>query len=142
MCIRDRYNIDLIQKTAQKEVIAVVKADAYGHGDKYVCRELARAGVKWFAVSGISEALVLRKEGFRQNILILGYTPPDCAEALSDNNITQAVYDLDYAVALDQALRETGKTVNIHVKVDTGMHRIGFEQSEAHSCLLYTSRCV
>ena len=98
--------------------------------------------VKWFAVSGISEALVLRKEGFRQNILILGYTPPDCAEALSDNNITQAVYDLDYAVALDQALRETGKTVNIHVKVDTGMHRIGFEQSEAHSCLLYTSRCV
>ena len=102
-----QYNIDLIQKTAQKEVIAVVKADAYGHGDKYVCRELARAGVKWFAVSGISEALVLRKEGFRQNILILGYTPPDCAEALSDNNITQAVYDLDYAVALYQALRET-----------------------------------
>jgi len=128
-----QYNINLIQKTAQKEVIAVVKADAYGHGDKYVCRELAKAGVKWFAVSGISEALVLRKEGFRQNILILGYTPPDYAEVLSDNNITQAVYDLDYALALDQALRETGKTVNIHVKVDTGMHRIGFEQSDAHS---------
>ena len=125
-----KYNIDLIQKTAKKGVIAVVKADAYGHGDKYICRELANASVNWFAVSGITEALVLRKEGFEQNILILGYTPPDCAEALSDYQITQAVYDLDYAKALDAALKGSHKKINIHIKVDTGMHRIGFAQSD------------
>lgn len=124
-----QYNIDLIQRTAKKEVIAVVKADAYGHGDKYICRELAASGVKWFAVSGVSEALVLRREGFAQNILILGYTPPECAAALSDNHITQTVYDLDYARALDAALRRCGKQLDVHVKVDTGMHRIGFEES-------------
>ena len=70
-----QYNIDLIQKTAQKQIIAVVKADAYGHGDKYVCRELVRSGVEWLAFSGITEAMALRELGFKQNILVLGYTP-------------------------------------------------------------------
>ena len=127
-----QYNIDLIQKTAQKQIIAVVKADAYGHGDKYVCRELARSGVEWFAVSGITEAVALREQGFTQNILVLGYTPAENAGLLSRHRITQAVYDMDYAIALNEALKSRGEQIDVHVKVDTGMHRIGFLQNNAH----------
>jgi alanine racemase len=139
-----QYNIDLIEKTAKKEIIAVVKADAYGHGDREVCKFLQEHGIHWFAVSGIAEAISLRKEGITQNILILGYTPIEFASELSDLRITQTIYDLEYAKALDAALQKLHKTVDVHIKIDTGMHRIGFEQSDKKSALepvLEVSRC-
>lgn len=121
------HNFRLIQeKAAPAAVCAVVKADAYGHGDRMVARTLAEAGAAWFAVSSLAEARHLRRSGIKQPILILGMTRPECAGALAAEHITQAVYSLEYARALSQAAEAAGVTVESHLKIDTGMGRIGF----------------
>lgn len=130
-----QYNINRIREKAQKDVIAVVKADAYGHGDKMVCKTLAQSGIAWFAVSNIAEAVSLRKEGITQNILILGYTPPEYAKTLADYRITQTVYDSSYAELLHQELARLKLSVPVHVKIDTGMNRIGFPHHGTHSAV-------
>lgn len=106
--------------------MAVVKADAYGHSAGACSLALEEAGADWFAVSNIFEALELRNEGISLPILILGYTPTKYAAALAVNNISQAVFSLDYARELSKAATEAGVEVSIHIKVDTGMSRIGF----------------
>lgn len=73
-------------------IMGVVKADAYGHGDKYIADELVRLGVNWFAVSNLTEAMSLRNQGIYHPILILGTTPPNKAKTLCEYNITQAVF--------------------------------------------------
>lgn len=107
-------------------VMAVVKADAYGHGDEKTALLLQKCGADWFAVSNLAEALELRRCGIEKPILILGYTPPECAQKLAYNDITQAVYCEDYAQRLSSFAAQAGVTVNVHIKVDTGMSRIGF----------------
>ena len=107
-------------------LMAVVKADAYGHGDEQVAQRLEQAGVDWFAVSNLAEALELRKAGVGKPILILGYTPPECAAELAYNDITQSVYCTAYAKRLSECATADGVTVNAHLKIDTGMSRIGF----------------
>ena len=109
-------------------IMAVVKADAYGHGDKYVAEELARAGtrVEWFGVSCFEEALALRAQGIERDILVFGPTAPERAWMLERYNITQTVFGAEYAARLGQAAQEQGVTVPIHIKVDTGMARLGF----------------
>ncbi len=107
-------------------VMAVVKADAYGHGDEKTALLLQNCGADWFAVSNLAEALELRRCGIEKPILILGYTPPECAQKLAYNNITQAVYCADYACRLSSFADQAGVCVNVHIKVDTGMSRIGF----------------
>ena len=121
------HNFHLIQeKASPAAVCAVVKADAYGHGDRMAARTLAAAGAAWFAVSSLAEARHLRRSGIKQPILILGMTRPECAGALAAEGITQAVYSLEYARALSQAAEAAGVTVEGHLKIDTGMGRIGF----------------
>ncbi|WP_325200103.1 alanine racemase [Oscillibacter sp.] len=121
------HNFRLIQeKAAPAAVCAVVKADAYGHGDRMAARTLAEAGAAWFAVSSLAEARHLRRSGIVQPILILGMTRPECAPALAEERITQAVYSPEYARALAQAAEAAGVTVEGHLKIDTGMGRIGF----------------
>lgn len=121
------HNFRLIQeKAAPAAVCAVVKADAYGHGDGMIARTLAEAGAAWFAVSSLAEARRLRRGGIEQPILILGMTRPECAGALAAEGVTQAVYSLEYARALSRAAEATGVTVEGHLKIDTGMGRIGF----------------
>ena len=73
------------------KVMSVVKADAYGHGVQYVAPLLDKLGTDWFAVSNIEEALQLREIGIEKPVLILGYTPPEMANLLADNNISQAL---------------------------------------------------
>ena len=107
-------------------IMAVVKADAYGHGVRHVAEELAQAGADWFGVSTLAEALQLRRYGFLQPILILGYTPPEQAEALAKEHITQALFSKEYARRLSQCAAAVGVEVEVHVKVDVGMGRIGF----------------
>ena len=120
-------NFHLIQQRAgAAKVCAVVKADAYGHGDGMVARTLAEAGAAWFAVSSLAEARHLRREGIEQPILILGMTRPDCAAVLAKERVTQAIYSPEYAQALSQAAEAAGVTVEGHLKIDTGMGRIGF----------------
>lgn len=106
--------------------MAIVKADAYGHGAGYVSRALRAAGADWFGVSNLDEALQIRKAGISESILILGYTPPKEAARLAAFGITQTVFDREYGEELSRAAAAAGVKVRIHVKLDTGMSRIGF----------------
>ena len=105
---------------------ATVKADCYGHGYKYMTQEMAASGADWFAVSNLAEALQLRRCGIEKPVLILGYTPPENAPELVYNDISQAVFSYDYARALSDAVAGDGVKVNAHIKLDTGMSRLGF----------------
>ena len=104
-----------------QELMAVVKADAYGHGAVPVCRRLRRAGVRAFAVACLAEGIALRKAGIRGTILILGYTPPEEAPLLRRWRLTQTVAD----AAHGRALADQGCPVRVHLALDTGMHRLG-----------------
>ncbi|MBE6579379.1 MAG: alanine racemase [Ruminococcaceae bacterium] len=101
-------------------VLAVVKADAYGHGAVEVCKMLYRTGCRYFAVACIEEALHLRENGIEGNILILGNTDPSYAKQLEEQELIQTVDNAEYA----SALAARGK-VRVHIKVDTGMSRLG-----------------
>ena len=106
--------------------LGVVKADGYGHGAVPVARRLAEAGAEYLAVACIDEAAELRRAGIRLPILILGVTPPELALRLAELELTQAVGDLETARRMSELLAGTGKTLKIHVKLDTGMGRLGF----------------
>ena len=122
--LKENYN--KIRSKTSARVIPVVKADAYGHGVASVVKALQECGADMFAVSNVLEAIELRNAGITGDILILGYTPADAAEILIENNITQCVYSLDYAVQLSNAAKKLGD-VKVHLKLDTGMGRIGFD---------------
>lgn len=111
---------------AQAKVCCVVKADAYGHGAVRMAREFEELGADWFAVSNLEEALQLRLGQIQKPVLVLGYTPPEEAAALAKYHISQCVYSLEYAKELSHYAVEAGVTVKIHVKIDTGMSRLGF----------------
>jgi alanine racemase len=106
--------------------LGVVKADAYGHGAVPVALELERLGAGYLAVSNLEEGQQLRRGGVKLPILILGYTPPEFAQEEAELGITQEVHSLDYAKALSQRLTGSEKPLTVHVKVDTGMSRLGF----------------
>jgi alanine racemase len=110
----------------QKSVMAVVKADAYGHGAVQVARAVLAEGAAFLGVARLSEAVALRQADIAHPILIFGYTPPDQAAVLHELNLTQAVYSTEYAELLDRAAHEADSTVTVHLKVDSGMGRIGF----------------
>ena len=106
--------------------LGVVKADAYGHGAVPVSRHLNELGAEYLAVSNIEEALQLRRGGIRGPVLILGYTPPFYALDLAGMNLRQEVHSLEYAQKLNERLAGTGRRLRIHLKLDTGMSRLGF----------------
>ncbi len=107
-------------------LMAVVKADGYGHGALPVARELLSAGANWLAVSNLDEALQLREGGITAPILILSYTPSEEAARLAAHRITQTVVGPEDALRLEQAAAAAGVTVDVHIKVDTAMSRVGF----------------
>ena len=106
--------------------MGIVKADAYGHGSVQVSRCLQEEGADYLAVSSIDEAMELRKNGIEMPILILGHTPRDQTEKLIENNITQAVTCEAKAINYSNEAVRVGKTLKIHIKVDTGMSRLGY----------------
>jgi len=113
------------QLPAGCELMAVVKADAYGHGADRVAARLRDEGVDSFNVATVDEGVRLRESGLAGEILVLGYTHPDCAEFLSTYRLAQLVVDGEYAKSLDAA----GFKIDVHIAVDTGMHRLGIEPS-------------
>lgn len=121
------HNYKEIRKRASKSAMlcCVIKADGYGHGAVMLAHLYEKLGADWFAVSNIEEAMQLRSAGIKKPVLILGYTPAECAEMLSENNISQAVYSLEYAEALNECAEKAGVKIKIHLKLDTGMSRIG-----------------
>ena len=122
------YNYHSIRSRlpAGTRYLGVMKADAYGHGAVPVSRALADLGAEYLAVSNLEEAVQLRRGEIRLPILILGYTPPEYAENMIYLDITQEVHSLDYAKELNAALAGTNYILNVHLKLDTGMTRIGF----------------
>lgn len=125
------YNFRKIKSAVgDSMVMAIVKADAYGHGDRMTAPFLEEAGADWFGVSNLEEALGIRESGVTKPILILGTTPAECINDLVKWKITQTVYSLDYARKLSDAAKKRGITLDVHLKFDTGMGRIGFVCSE------------
>lgn len=123
-----RHNVEVLQNAVPSgcELMAVMKAEAYGHGmyETAVC--VSRMGVKAFAVACIEEGIRLRRFGIEGEILILGYTDPRRAWELRKYDLTQTLIDYEYARLLNKQRRG----VKVHVKVDTGMHRLGFGREE------------
>lgn len=109
--------------------LAVIKADAYGHGAVRVAKAL-EAEADCFGVARADEGLELRQAGIKTDVLILGYTSPDYYKTLIKNSLMPTVYRLDDAEALNVAAGELGATASIHIALDTGMSRIGFAPSE------------
>ncbi len=121
------HNFNIIKQTAKTDVCAVVKADAYGHGVDVVAPLLQKAGAGFFAVSNVQEAIELRDLGITKPILILGYTPCEFVCELAKYDISQCVYSLDYAKELSLNATQNNVNIKIHIKLDTGMSRIGFD---------------
>lgn len=123
------------QQVGDVKVCCTIKANGYGHGAVTLARVYEKEGAVFFAVSNIEEALQLRNSGIKLPILILGYTNPECVEILAKQDISQCVYSHDYAVSLSKNAVESGVKVKIHVKIDTGMGRIGFLPDDKDSIL-------
>ncbi|NFH70287.1 alanine racemase [Clostridium botulinum] len=125
------YNMKNIKKLAQnKDVIAVVKADCYGHGALDVVPTLLENGASRLAVAVLTEAIELRNNNVTAPIMILGYTPEYLFEEVVNYDIEQTVYDLEYAKKLSHLAIKFNKKAKIHIAIDTGMGRIGFIPNE------------
>ncbi len=129
------YNVHILRKPLPQSVkmLAIIKANAYGHGVEGVAHALANAGVDYLGVSSISEAIQVRRYEADLPILILGYTPPECACALMEHRLIQAVYSLPYARQLSEAAKAAGGKVLSHLKLDVGMGRLGFRADDENS---------
>ena len=123
-----KYNIEQIKSKVDENVMlcGIVKANAYGHGVEEIASVLVEQGFDYLAVAFIDEAVELRLCGFEQPVLILGNTPKDTTYQVVEYNITASVYDTDTAKALSCEAVKQNKSVKIHLKIDTGMGRIGF----------------
>ncbi len=117
-------------------LMPVLKANAYGHGAAPVGAELERMGIRGFCVACAEEAIQLRRAGLRGELLILGWTDPACAQALQDYDLIQTVADAAHAEALDAC----GLPLRVHIKLDTGMHRLG-ERCEEIGRIAQIFRC-
>jgi alanine racemase len=113
-----------------RSLLAVVKADAYGHGAARVAPVLERAGADLFGVAMVEEGVELRKAGVSRPILVLGGLYPGQEAALFEHHLVPTLFDLPTAFRLDQHAAEAGRVLSYHLKLDTGMGRIGFQPAE------------
>ena len=121
-------NMDRIKEKLPESVkmMAVVKSDGYGHGAVPISKKLEpRDDIFGFATATAEEALILRHAGIKKPILILGYTFPYSYEELIQNDVSLTVFKEDMAKEISEAAAKAGKDASVHLKVDTGMHRIG-----------------
>lgn len=120
-------NVRNIRKHAKgKRIIAIIKADGYGHGAPEIARYMVEAGADEIGVSVITEALQLRRAGVTVPIMVLSYTPLDFAEDAIQNDISLTCYHGDYVRELDEIAASLGRSALVNIKVDTGMGRLGF----------------
>ncbi len=146
------HNIKVLEHAMPPEcrLMAVVKAEAYGHGMYEMAVHMNRSGVRAFAVATIDEGIMLRRYGISGEILILGYTDPERAKELCRYDLMQTLIDYEYALLLNRQRHR----VKVHIKIDTGMHRLGFDRAEPEKiarvfsmrclrvCGIYTHLCV
>ncbi|MBE5945555.1 MAG: alanine racemase [Lachnospiraceae bacterium] len=126
-----RYNISLMKSLVKPDmkILVVIKADAYGHGSVEVAKRIDDLS-DYYGVATIDEAVELRNAGIKKPILIIGYTASYNFQKLVDYDIAQAVYDVDECQKLSDLAVANGTKVKVHIKVDSGMSRIGFSVSE------------
>lgn len=146
-----KHNVKTLKKAMPPacELMAVVKAEAYGHGAYEISANLNKMGIKAFAAATIDEAIELRKYGIQGEILILGYTDIHRAAELEKYDLMQTLIDFEYA----QALNSQNIGVKVHIKIDTGMHRLGipdedfpavknvFSMKNLNVCGIFTHLC-
>jgi len=127
-----RHNIEVIRDIVPSKsmIMAVVKANAYGHGAVESSRFFLEYGADSLAVATLSEAIELRRAGITAPILILGYTSPEQVESILRWSITPTVYTIEYAESLSGTAGRIGVTADIHIKIDSGLGRIGFQPDE------------
>ena len=123
------HNVNALKRATHPEarLMAVVKANAYGHGYREVAAKALECGVEILGVARVDEAVKLRESGFDVPILIFGITPPCHAETLLKYDLTQTVSSLEGAQVLSDIAAQSGKKIRTHLKVDTGMGRLGIQ---------------
>ncbi len=126
-----RHNFRQLQTLTGTRVAPVVKANAYGHGLAPVARALAMTGTDYFCVARADEGLVLRDAGVEAEVLVLGYTPPEQALEAIGRGLTLAAFDADSIAAYATAARATNRKARLHLKLDTGMTRLGALPTDA-----------
>lgn len=134
-----RHNLKAIRTLLPQntKIIAVIKTDAYGHGAEPIAKAAEPFDfVYGFAVATAEEALLLRRQGIIKPILILGYVFPEHYQMLAEYEIRPAVFTLETAVQLSQAAQKAGKDILIHMKIDTGMSRIGMQVTEENAKII------
>lgn len=121
-------NLEIIRQAAgdKTKIMAVVKANAYGHGMFEISRVCQQQGVDYMGVAILDEAIALQKAGIMLPVLVLGYIPPEHTAAAIQAGISITVFNMDYADMVSRAAIAAGQTAHIHVKLDTGMSRLGF----------------
>lgn len=126
-----KNNVLEIRKIVDKKrIMAIIKANAYGHGSVEIAKTLIEEGIDFFGVAILEEALELRRKGFTEDILILGWLPPENYQESLENNIIICIYDFEEAKILEEMGKKLGIKARVHLKIDTGMTRIGFLPSE------------
>lgn len=122
------HNVKILRSILNKnsKFLAVVKANAYGHGLTECSKKLQAIGADWLAVAAVTEGVTLRKNGITLPILCLGQADANLAPLMADYGITQAVGDFKNAEALSDYAEKSGKKIRVHIKIDTGMSRTGF----------------
>ena len=126
------HNIREVRKHTRKEALvsAVIKANAYGHGSVDIARTFLENGADRIAVAILTEAIELRNAKILEPIMILGYTPRSQYRKVIENNIIQTIYNYEDAKILSNEAKKLGKDATIHIKIDSGMGRIGFEVND------------
>lgn len=127
------YNITQLKSLLPKsgQLMPAVKANGYGHGAAIIANALQEMGITDFCVASVEEGIELRNHGIAGNILVLGYTHPERLDGLVNYNLTQTVVDRDYA----KGLAAYGKTFQVHIGIDTGMHRLGISWKDIKEIL-------
>lgn len=125
-----KHNITCVSKIANKPIMAVVKANAYGHGDVMISKELMSLGIENFAVSNIDEAVHLRKNGISGRMLILGYTPTECLDLVAKYDVIHTVTSVQSAKETSDFAVKNNLKIKVFIKFDTGMGRIGLQVTD------------
>ncbi len=127
------YNVEQMEGHIAKgaKIMAVIKTDGYGHGAVPIGKELEKLEIVWgYAVATAEEAQVLRRNGLEKPILVLGAVFPEQYQGLADWDIRPTVYSLQQAKGLEEFFRSRGKSIFVHVKIDTGLSRLGFQVTQ------------
>ncbi len=128
-----KHNIREVKRVVKKDtlVAAVIKADGYGHGAAVIAKILLENGADRLAVATLTEAVELRNKGYKEvPLMVLGYTPEEQAQQVLEKNIIQTIYSIDQAEAFSRAAEAENGKIKVHLKLDTGMSRLGFSIDE------------